>query len=97
MVYVAIDVSLKSNLFEVLPTLNAFPWFQATIIDFYFNISIFASWMFYKENSIVRFFLWLVSFVCLGAISTAFYVFLQLMKVKEGDSISKVLLRGDES
>ena len=37
--------------------------------------------------------LWFVLFVGLGSIATAFYVFLQLMRLSPGNPIGKLLLR----
>jgi hypothetical protein len=94
MVYLAVATSFKSNLFEVLPALNREPWFVATLIDFYFNILIISAWVLYKEKALIAA-LWIVSFVCLGSITTALYVVLQLMKVKssEENPWEKILLR----
>jgi hypothetical protein len=94
MIGLVIQTSLKSNFFEVLPALNAQPWFTTTIVDFYFNITIISAWVIYKEANIIKSFLWITGFVLLGSIATAFYVFLQLAKLKPGDQFYKALLRG---
>ena len=93
MTYTAIKTSIESNLWDVLPELNRQPWFVATIIDFYFNIIIISSWTIYKEKNITMAFLWIIAFIVLGSIATAFYVFLQLAKLKKGEGLEEVLLR----
>ena len=93
MVYLAIKTSLQSDLWAVWPRLGQEPWFTTTLVDFYFNITIISLWVIYKENSAIRALVWISAFVFLGSIATAFYVFLQLLKLKKDDSISKVFLR----
>src|SRR6185436_17432121 len=82
MAALVIITSFKSNLFEVLPSLNREPWFATTIVDFYFNILVISLWVMYKENDLVKSFSWVISFILLGSIATAFYVFVQLSKIK---------------
>ncbi len=93
MVGIVITTSLHRNLLEALPCLNKEAWFTATIIDFYFNIAIISFWVIYKENNWVRSCVWIVLFVALGSIATAFYVFWQLLSLKEGEPLEKVFLR----
>ena len=95
MIYVAVATSLESNLFEQWSYLAQIPWMTATLKDFYLNIAILYVWVWYKEPHPLPRILWLVFFVCLGAIATCFYVFLQLMKIKPGEPIERVLLRAD--
>lgn len=93
MVYLVIVTSLKSNLFEVWNELGAQPWMTTTLVDFYFNITIISVWVIYKEGSWLKSVLWIIGFILLGSIATAFYVFLQLAQLKPGDDLSKALLR----
>ena len=69
------------------------PWFRATLYDFYAVIAVFVMWVFYRERSKFSALLWTVAFVFLGSIGVAFYVFCQLMVLKPGEAISKVLLK----
>ena len=89
MAYLVVSTSLKSNLFEV--RIDE-PWFTTTLIDFYLNIIILSAWVIYKEASTVSRFLWIAAFVCTGAIATHLYVLVQLLKLRPGDSLNKVLL-----
>ena len=93
MTILTIRTCLQSNLFEVLPALNSQPWFTATIIDFYFNISILSAWVIYKEKNFAKSAGWIISFIALGSIATAFYVFVQLCKLKNGETLDKIFLR----
>ncbi len=93
MIYVSVVTSLESNLFEVFDELVQIPWMRATLYDFYFNIIIISAWVMYKEKNSAIGALWVVSFVLLGSISTAFYVWLQLGALKQGESAAAILTR----
>ena len=93
MAYLAITTSLKSNMFIDGAKLMQAPWFTTTLVDFYFNITIISSWVFYKEHSKPAACVWILSFILLGSIATSFYVFLQLLKIKEGQGLEAVLLK----
>lgn len=90
---VAVVTSLESNLFEEWNALAAIPWMRATLIDFYFNILIISAWVIYRENLSIRSLIWVLSFVLLGSIATAFYVFIQLCRARSGDLIGSVLIK----
>lgn len=92
MVYLVIATSLKSDLFALPEAVVTEPWFQTTLVDFYFLIIILAVWVIYKEKSLVCSVAWIIAFICLGSIAAAFYVFVQLMQLKPGDDFEKVLL-----
>lgn len=92
MIFLTIHTSLQSNLFEVWSELGDQPWMRATLWDFYFNIAILSAWVVYKEKRFIPSALWIIAFILLGSITTAFYVFLQFMKLKPGDNITHVLL-----
>ena len=93
MVYLVINTSIKSNLIEVWNELGAQPWMTTTLVDFYFNITIISAWVIYREGNWGKSTLWIMGFIVLGSIATAFYIFLQLTQLKPGDGIEKVLLR----
>jgi len=93
MIAVTVVTSLKQNMMDVLPRMIHDPWTLATFIDFYFNILIISAWMAYKENHAGRAFLWFAGFVLLGSIATSFYVLMQLLKLKPGQSPEKILVR----
>jgi len=69
------------------------PWMKATLIDFYTNVFILLSWMWYKETSIIARILWTLFFCGLGSIGSCVYVLVQLMKLSSGQHLHRVLLR----
>lgn len=93
MIFLVALTSMKSNMFQLPAQVLNEPWFKTTIVDFYFNIFILSVWIIYRERNFLVSLLWIVGFICLGSIATAFYVFLQLMSLKDGESIEKILLR----
>jgi hypothetical protein len=93
MAYLAIRTSCQSDMFHLPVVVLNEPWFKTTLVDFYFNITIISSWVIYKENNLFRSILWIVAFVLLGSIATAFYVFLQLKGLGRGQTIEEILSR----
>ena len=93
MIVLVILTSMQSDMFKLSPIVTNEPWFQTTLVDFYFNITIISAWVIYKEANWLRSALWIISFILLGSIATAFYVFLQLAGLKQGEGIKEVLLR----
>jgi Protein of unknown function (DUF1475) len=93
MIYVTITTSLRSNLIEEWPALAQIPWMAATVKDFYINTIVIFTWIAYKERSIGARVLWLILLVGLGSIAVTGYILLQLFKLKQGDSVEKILLR----
>lgn len=93
MIGVAVWTSLQSNLWLEGPRLLREPWMAATLIDFYFNIFIISLWVVYRESSPLKSAAWVVSFVALGSISTAYYVFLQLYQLKPEESLDRLWVR----
>ncbi len=93
MIYLVIITSMKSDMFNLPQAVLDEPWFWTTLVDFYFNIAILSLWVIYKEAQWLRSLLWIAAFICLGSIATAFYVFLQIATLKEGEGVQAVLLR----
>ena len=93
MVGLVIMTSMQSDMFHLSSNVLNEPWFKTTLVDFYFNITIISAWMLYKENHWLRGVWWFIAFIALGSIATAFYVVLQLVRLKPGESIEKALLR----
>lgn len=91
MVYLAIRTSMQSDMFHLPSLVLNEPWFKTTVVDFYFNITIISSWVIYKENHWLKGIFWIAAFISLGSIATAFYVFLQLNKLRKGQRIGDVL------
>lgn len=95
MIGVTAYTSRQSNLITEWNRLGAEPWMRATLIDFYFNILIISTWAAYKEKNKLIAALWIAAFVLLGSIATAFYVFLQIARLKPGEPLQKILLRSE--
>lgn len=93
MVYLVVITSFKSDLFNLPSVVVHEPWFQTTLVDFYFLVAILSVWVIYKERTLLRAILWIISFICLGSIGAALYVFVQLMSLKKGEGYEQVLLR----
>lgn len=93
MIALTVHTCLQQNLFAEWNRLGAEPWMRATLVDFYFNILILSTWTLWREKNKAVGVLWVVAYVILGSIATAFYVFLQLSRLKPGDGVEKALLR----
>lgn len=91
--FVVVDTSLQSNLFKEWDYLMGIPWMQATLWDFYANIFVLLLWVYYKESNIALKALWTVLFITLGSIAVTGYVLIQLLKLKSGEGLEKVLLK----
>ena len=89
----AIVTSIQSDILHLPSVVLNEPWFRTTLVDFYFNITIISAWTIYKENNLLKSLLWIVAFILLGSIGTGFYVFLQLNRLREGQTIEDVLCR----
>ena len=96
MIYLATITSMQSDMFHLSPLVLNEPWFKTTLVDFYFNITIISAWVIYKEANFLRSLVWILLFILLGSIATAFYVFLQLSTLKEGEGLRQVLLRAGD-
>lgn len=89
--YIVISTSLESSLFKEWDFLGSIPWMRATLWDFYANILIITLWMFYKEKSTLLKIVWVILFVCLGAIATSAYVLIKLFKLKPGQGVKELV------
>lgn len=93
MFLLVVVTSLQSNLWEALAELTKHPWFNTTIVDFYFNTAIISAWVLYRERNIGIGLLWVSSFICLGSITTALYVAIQFSSWRQNGSFEDVLVR----
>ena len=96
MTYTIVTTSKQSNLFYLMnhwgdAGINTYPWFSATLYDFYCNVLILFCWIAYKETSWVSRVLWLVLLVAMGSPATALYVLIQIFKLKKGEGITALL------
>jgi hypothetical protein len=69
------------------------PWFLSTLLDAYLGFLIFYVWVAYKERTAASRILWFLLIMALGNMAAAFYVLLQLRKLRTVDPWEKLLLR----
>ena len=86
-------VSLRSNLFEVLPVMLSHPWTVATFWDAYLGFLTFYVWVAYKKSRAWIRILWFVLIMGLGNIATSFYMLVQLFRLPKDASVEALLLR----
>jgi hypothetical protein len=73
--------------------LFAEPWFVATFADAYCGFLTFYVWVAYKERSVTARVGWFLAIMCLGNITMAVYVLLQLVRLQRDQSWEHLLLR----
>ena len=93
MIIVSVWASMERNVFQAGRGLWPDPWFLATLLDAYLGFLIFYVWVAYKERSPSSRILWFFLIMGLGNMAAAFYVLLQLGKMRSGDGWDKLLLR----
>jgi len=93
MIYIVVDTSLRSNLFEEWDNLAAMPWMIATLKDFYINLLFIYLWAAYKERRWSLRLLWLILFAGLGAIAVTFYLLLALFRLEPGEGVPELLTK----
>ena len=93
MIGLVILTCMHSDMFHLPAVVVNEPWFKTTLVDFYCNIALLSAWVVYKEAHWLRSIIWIIGFITLGTIATAFYVFLQFASLKQGEGIEAVLLR----
>jgi len=93
MVGMTMIVSLRSNLFEVLPAMLSHPWTVATLWDAYLAFLTFYVWVAYKESRAWTRILWFVLIMGLGNIAISFYMLVQLFRLPKDAPVEALLLR----
>lgn len=68
------------------------PWMGATLIDFYINVAVLSTWVFYKEDTWRASIGWTIGFIGLGSIMTSLYVAIELFKLKASDPFYLIFL-----
>ncbi|KGN46099.1 uncharacterized protein LOC101218608 [Cucumis sativus] len=68
-------------------------WMVTTLIDFYIDATVLSTWMFYKEESWLSAFFWIVLLLSFGSISTCPFIVKELFKLKSGDPPRLILLK----
>ncbi|XP_031742784.1 uncharacterized protein LOC101218847 isoform X2 [Cucumis sativus] len=69
------------------------PWLVATLIDFYINGTAISVWMFYKEESWLTAFIWIVLFIIFGSASSCSFIVKELFKLNSDDPAYLVLFK----
>ncbi len=95
MTYQIVQTSLQSNLFELIktwgqPGVDPYPWFRATLWDFYANFLFIALFVCWKENSWWRSSLWIVFLAAWGSPGTALYFLIKMLSLKQGEGINEL-------
>jgi hypothetical protein len=72
-------------------------WFRLTLADVYFGLLIVYLWVCYKERKLWSKIAWFVLFVTLGNMGVSAYILIQLFRIREGDLVESLLLRGEPS
>ncbi len=98
MSYQIISTSNKSNLFTLManwgkPGIDPYPWFRATLWDFYANFLIIAFWVWYKETNKLVAGLWIVFLAAMGSPATALYVLFKLFGLKKEEGLAALITK----
>ncbi len=93
MIAVNVWAGLQINLFDAWPDYKQNPWAIATLVDAYAGFVTFYVWLAWRERSQLSRILWFILVMGLGNISMAFYVLLQLFRLKAGDSPARLFER----
>jgi len=92
MIFIVINTSLQSSLFEQWDFLASIPWMRATLWDFYANVFVIYCWILYKESSLGTKLLWLILMVFLGSIASCLYILVALFRLKPGEGVKELLI-----
>jgi hypothetical protein len=93
MMALTFTASLERSVFQAGRGLWPDPWFLATLLDAYFGFLIFYVWVAYKERTAASRILWFLLIMALGNMAAAFYVLLQLRRLRTVDPWEKLFLR----
>ena len=85
--------SMDRSVFQAGRGLWPDPWFLTTLLDAYLGFLIFYVWVAYKERTTLSRILWFLLIMALGNMAAAFYILLQLGKLRSVDPWEKLFLR----
>jgi uncharacterized membrane protein len=85
--------SMERSVFQAGRGLWPDPWFLATLLDACLVFLVFYVWVACKERTTLSRILWFLLIMALGNMAAAFYVLLQLRKLRTLDPWKKLLLR----
>ncbi len=96
LMYKIVETSLESNLFELMAHwgeegYDPYPWFNATLVDFFGNFTVIALWIFYKETKIWKAVLWLIFMMLMGSPGTYLYIVLQIIKLSSDQGLKELI------
>ncbi len=83
--------SLDSSVIDGFRYLFQDKWGVATLMDAYFGFLFFYLWVFYRENSAVARFFWLVAVLSFGTIAMSSYLLLAIRALPTGSSLEDLL------
>ena len=89
MAYLVYSTAQQSNLMTLK---IEEPWFKTTLIDFYLNTVVLCAWVIYKERTWISRALWIIGFLCTGAVAVCLYVVVQISRVKPEEPFEYVLI-----
>jgi hypothetical protein len=95
MIVLTVVAVRESSLTEAGAVLWQDAWFRLTLADAYFGFLIVYLWVWYKERRLWPKLAWLLLFVTLGNMAVSAYILIQLFKVRPGDLVESLLLRGE--
>jgi predicted permease len=93
MLAVTIWASSQVALWNMPSEVGGHPWFIATLFDTYWAFFTFYAWLFYREPSWLKRFIWFIAIVLLGNIAMAIYVLWLLSRLPKNANAADLLLR----
>lgn len=98
MTHQIVHTSLHSSLFTLMdhwgePGIDPYPWFSATLWDFYANFIFIAIFVIYKENNWLKSILWIIFLAAAGSPGTAIYFIVKLAGLKKNDGLKELFSR----
>ncbi|MES2628337.1 MAG: DUF1475 family protein [Bacteroidota bacterium] len=96
MTYQIITTSNESSLFTLMnhwgeEGIDPYPWFKATLWDFYANFLFIALFVIWKENSWWRSSLWIIFLAAMGSPGTALYALIKIIVLPSGAPLSHLV------
>lgn len=83
--------STFENVFAAIDRLIKEPWVVATLFDAYFGFLTFFVWVYFKESSVLKKWLWFIMIMAFGNIAMAIYVLLEVRRLKDNFTAQKFL------
>ena len=102
MSYKIVSTSNQSNLFDLMANwgtqgIDPYPWFNATLWDFYANFIFIALFVWHKENNKLLAVLWIPFLGAMGSPGTALYLLIKAFKLKEGEGLNELFSKNKQA